>query len=99
MIYHELPEANPIESVLKEQRVFSPARSFAAAAHIKSLAQYRQMYQESIRRPDWFWARQVKAELRRSERAGPPQPVGGVNRGYLHHSPKLPSAPQSWEVR
>jgi acetyl-CoA synthetase len=59
----ELPEANTIESVLHEQRVFPPAKSFAAAAHIKSMEQYRQMYQESIRRPDRFWARQAKTEL------------------------------------
>jgi acetyl-CoA synthetase len=63
MRYQALPEANTIESVLHEQRVFPPSKSFAAAAHIKSMEQYRQMYQEPIRRPDRFWARPAKAEL------------------------------------
>src|SRR5213082_2936036 len=49
-----------IESHLIEKRVFKPAKDFAKKARIKSLAQYRKMYGESIRRPDTFWAREAK---------------------------------------
>jgi acetyl-CoA synthetase len=49
-----------IESHLIEKRVFKPAKDFAKKARIKSLAQYRKMYRESIRRPEKFWAREAK---------------------------------------
>jgi acetyl-CoA synthetase len=49
-----------IESHLIEKRVFKPAKDFAKKARIKSLAQYRKMYRESVRRPDTFWAREAK---------------------------------------
>lgn len=46
-----------IRSVSTEKRVFKPSKAFAAQAHIKSLAQYKKLYAESIKRPDKFWAR------------------------------------------
>ena len=49
-----------IESHLIEKRVFKPSREFAKNTRIKSLAQYRKMYRESIRSPDRFWAREAK---------------------------------------
>jgi acetyl-CoA synthetase len=49
-----------IESHLIEKRVFKPSREIAKNARIKSLAQYRKMYCESIRSPDRFWAREAK---------------------------------------
>src|SRR5204863_2088580 len=49
-----------IESHLIEKRVFKPAKDFSKKARIKSLAQYRKMYRESMRRPDAFWAREAK---------------------------------------
>jgi acetyl-CoA synthetase len=52
-----------IESVLQEARIFSPPKEFARRAHIKSLAQYRKLYRESIQSPEKFWSRQAKAEL------------------------------------
>ena len=52
-----------ITSVLHEERVFKPAKEFSAKAHIKSLAQYRKLYDESIRSPDKFWGRTAKEEL------------------------------------
>jgi acetyl-CoA synthetase len=48
-----------IESHLIEKRVFKPSREIAKNARIKSLAQYRKMYRESIRSPDRFWAREA----------------------------------------
>src|SRR6476661_2970335 len=49
-----------IESHLIEKRVFKAAKDFSKRARIKSLAQYRKMYRESMRRPDAFWVREAK---------------------------------------
>ncbi len=51
------PAKGSIESILTENRVFKPSRAFSKAAHISSMEQYWEMYQESIRRPDKFWGR------------------------------------------
>src|SRR3989454_12712101 len=48
-----------IESHLVEKRIFKPPTDFAKNARIKSLAQYRRMYRESIRQPAKFWAREA----------------------------------------
>ncbi|HEY3899111.1 MAG TPA: acetate--CoA ligase [Chthoniobacter sp.] len=48
-----------IESHLIENRVFKPAKEFSKKARIQSLAQYRKMWEESIKRPDKFWAREA----------------------------------------
>jgi acetyl-CoA synthetase len=52
-----------IQSVSREKRVFPPPKSFSKQARISSLAQYRKLYNESIRQPAKFWARQAKEEL------------------------------------
>src|SRR2546421_3206105 len=52
-----------ITSVLDEKRVFPPPKDFSKRAEIKSLAQYRKLYNESIRSPEKFWAKQAKSEL------------------------------------
>src|SRR5947209_14473857 len=52
-----------ITSVLREIRVFKPRKEFAEKAHIKSMAQYRKLYNESIKSPEKFWAKQAKNEL------------------------------------
>ena len=49
-----------IESHLVEKRVFKPTPGFSSKARIKSLAQYRRMYRESIRQPSKFWTREAK---------------------------------------
>src|SRR3954469_11850432 len=49
-----------IESHLVEKRVFKPPPAFSSKARIKSLAQYRRMYRESIREPAKFWTREAK---------------------------------------
>ena len=51
-----------IESNLVENRVFKPAKEFSKTARIASLAQYRKMWVESVKRPQKFWAREA-AEL------------------------------------
>ena len=45
-----------------ENRVFKPAKEFAKKARIQSLAQYRKMWEESVKKPEKFWAREA-AEL------------------------------------
>ncbi len=49
------PDPN-LDSVLRENRVFPPPPEFAAKAHIKSLAEYEQMYRRSVDDPEGFWA-------------------------------------------
>jgi acetyl-CoA synthetase len=51
-----------IESVLKEKRLFKPKPHFSREAHIKSFAQYKKLYDESIKRPEKFWAK-IASEL------------------------------------
>ncbi|MBI3852781.1 MAG: acetate--CoA ligase [Verrucomicrobia bacterium] len=52
-----------ITSYLQEERVFPPPKEFSKRAHIKSLAHYRKLYNESIRSPEKFWGQQAKNEL------------------------------------
>src|SRR5437868_598173 len=52
-----------ISSFQNENRVFPPSKEFSRQAHIKSFAEYRKLYNESIRSPDKFWAKQAKNEL------------------------------------
>ena len=52
-----------ITSFSQEERLFPPAKEFAKAARIPSMAAYRKLYDESIQKPDKFWGREAKAEL------------------------------------
>lgn len=54
-----MSEPVAIESVLSETRVFPPPPEFAAAAHVKSLDEYEQMYAESMRDIPAFWEKQA----------------------------------------
>src|SRR5947207_1594562 len=57
------PAGPNITSILHEDRVFPPPAKFSERAHIKSMAQYKRLYRESIRSPETFWAKQAKQEL------------------------------------
>jgi acetyl-CoA synthetase len=50
-----------IESLLKEKRVFPPPEDFSRAAHVKSLEEYRRLYERSVKDPEGFWAEQAQA--------------------------------------
>jgi acetyl-CoA synthetase len=52
-----------ITSVSQEKRRFFPPKSFQQKAKVRSMAQYRRLYAESIRTPELFWGRQANAEL------------------------------------
>jgi acetyl-CoA synthetase len=49
------PHSN-ITSVLREKRVFKPRPEFSKQAYIKSFAQYKKIYDASIKNPETFWA-------------------------------------------
>ena len=49
-----------IESHLDEARVFNPPAEFSKKARIKSLEEYKKLYQESIDDPESFWAREAE---------------------------------------
>jgi acetyl-CoA synthetase len=51
--------AKNIESILVEKRVFKPAKDFSKKARIQSLDQYRTMWEESVNKPEKFWAREA----------------------------------------
>jgi len=51
----ESTSSNNIQSSMTETRVFNPPAEFSAKAHIKSLEQYREMYQRSIDDPEGFF--------------------------------------------
>ena len=46
-----------IQSVLNETRVFNPPAEFTKAAHISSMEQYQQIWDEAKADPDQFWAK------------------------------------------
>jgi acetyl-CoA synthetase len=52
-----------ITSVLQESRVFHPPKDFSKRCAFKSLAEYRKLYNQSIRSPEKFWGKQAKNEL------------------------------------
>ncbi len=52
-----------IESVLQEKRLFEPSTEFSQAAHIKSLAEYHQIYDRAKADPAAFWAELAAQEL------------------------------------
>jgi acetyl-CoA synthetase len=50
-----------ITSVLKETRTFPPPADFASNAHVKSLAEYEQLWQRAFEDPEGFWAEQARS--------------------------------------
>ena len=52
-----------IESVLQEKRLFSPSPDFSQSAHIKSLEDYKKLYEQAKADPEKFWAQLAEQEL------------------------------------
>ncbi len=48
-----------IESSLVEKRVFKPSAAFAKKARVGSMAEYKKLWEESVKTPDKFWAREA----------------------------------------
>jgi len=55
--------SNAIISTQIENRVFKPAKDFSKKARISSMAQYQKMWNESIKQPEKFFAREAKELL------------------------------------
>ncbi len=53
-------QSERIDSVLQETRVFPPPPEFARQAHIRSLEQYRALWQEAADDPEGFWGRMAE---------------------------------------
>lgn len=58
-----LPSVNITSLQQEEKRLFPPSKEFAKRAHVKSFAEYKKLYDESIKAPEKFWAREAKNEL------------------------------------
>jgi acetyl-CoA synthetase len=54
-------EKKSMTSLMTEDRKFAPPASVAAKAHIGSMKQYQQMWEQSINEPDKFWLEQAKS--------------------------------------
>jgi acetyl-CoA synthetase len=52
-----------IESILQENRSFPPSADFSQKAHIKSLDDYKQLYEKAKADPTGFWAELAQREL------------------------------------
>lgn len=52
-----------IESILQEKRIFPPSSDFSQTAHIKSLEDYQQLYDQAKANPEAFWAELAEKEL------------------------------------
>src|ERR1035437_6080496 len=50
-----MPEATSITSMMEEKRIFPPSQDFSRNAHVKSLSEYKKIYQRSIDDPQGFW--------------------------------------------
>ncbi|PSB51761.1 acetate--CoA ligase [filamentous cyanobacterium Phorm 6] len=52
-----------IESILHEKRLFPPTAEFSEKAHVKSLEEYRALYDKAAADPQAFWAELATQEL------------------------------------
>ena len=53
-------EKKTITSMMEETRKFPPSREFSEKAHIKSLEEYKKLYERSIKDPEGFWGEQAQ---------------------------------------
>ena len=49
-----------ITSMMEENRVFPPPKEFSKNAAVKSMAEYKALYDESIKNPDKFWGKMAE---------------------------------------
>ena len=50
-----------ISSLMTETRTFPPPARIKKTAYVSSVAQYKKMWEQSIRDPDKFWLEQAKS--------------------------------------
>ncbi len=56
MVSRKKDASTNITSILREDRVFKPRAEFSRLAHVKSFAEYKKLYDASIKNPERFWA-------------------------------------------
>src|SRR4030042_4859876 len=49
-----------IDSMMEENRGFAPPKEFSRNAAVKSMAEYKALYDESLKSPDQFWGRMAE---------------------------------------
>lgn len=49
-----------MESMMDEQRKFSPSKAFVEQAHVKSREEYEEMWKQSVEDPETFWGDMAK---------------------------------------
>ena len=52
-----------ISVLMAEQRTFPPPENFSKKAHIKSMAEYEEIYRRSVEDPEGFWAEMAEEHL------------------------------------
>ena len=52
-----------IESILQEKRLFQPPEQFSQVAHIKSIEEYKKLYEKAKNDPEGFWTELAETEL------------------------------------
>ncbi len=52
-----------ISVLMEEQRVFPPPPEFSKKAHIKSMAEYEEIYRRSVEDPEGFWAEMAEKNI------------------------------------
>ncbi|HEB76170.1 MAG TPA: acetate--CoA ligase [Nitrospirae bacterium] len=52
-----------ISVLLEEQRSFPPSEEFSRRAHIKSMAEYEELYRRSVEDPEGFWAEMAEKSI------------------------------------
>ena len=57
-----MSESN-IESILNEERSFSPSAEFANQSYVRSPREYEQLYSKAAANPERFWAELAEQEL------------------------------------
>ncbi len=57
-------QGKSMDSLMSESRTFPPPPELTAAAHIKSMEQYQEMYDRSVNDPDGFWLEQAEAMVK-----------------------------------
>jgi len=56
-----MAQEKAIDSLMTENRTFPPPAGIKANAHVASEAQYKEMWEKSIKDPDGFWLEQAKS--------------------------------------
>jgi acetyl-CoA synthetase len=57
------PSSQELNSVLIENRVFPPSADFSRRAHIRSMEDYRRLWDEAAKDPEAYWAARAREEL------------------------------------